>query len=78
MIATMFKAKFLITVAVIAGIHQFYADDDKDLATNAAPAASCAAYAAAPQGSNGFAANATGAQVRNCADAHIGLPASNG
>lgn len=73
----MFKAKFLLTVAAIAGIHQFYADDDKDLATIAVPAASCAAYPAATQGVNGLSSDATGAQVHSCVDADIRPRASN-
>lgn len=77
----MLRAKFLITLAVIGGIHQFYGDDDTDMAHFQIPAATCAGYSATAidaSRANGLDMDAIGAQGRSCADADIRNNALNG
>jgi hypothetical protein len=72
--STMFKAKLLITLAVIGAIHQYYGDDAEDLAKATVPAVSCAAAPAPMQA----AINAPTVPAINCAETEPRVTASNG
>ncbi|APW37284.1 hypothetical protein RD110_08830 [Rhodoferax koreense] len=75
---SMLRAKFLITLAVIGGIHQFYRDDDTDLATMHLPAVTCVGHSASPQDAKGLDMDAIGVQGRDCADVEVRPDAVNG
>lgn len=74
----MFKAKFLITLAAIAAIHQFYGDGNEDLTKVSAPTATCAVSPAMAQGANRTDSAAFDTQSRSCAESETRLTASNG
>jgi hypothetical protein len=69
----MFKAKLLITLAVIGAIHQYYGGEVEDLAKTTAPATTCAAAPAPMQAAN----SVLGVQA-NCAEPSLRGTASNG
>ena len=65
----MFKAKLLITLALIGCIHQYYGDTDTDLARTQIEPASCSVYSSLGDvKSASVDTDAIGAQQRSCAD----------
>ena len=65
----MFKAKLLITLALIGCIHQYYDDADTDLAKAQMEPASCSVYSSRGDiKSASVDTHVIGAQERSCAD----------
>jgi len=65
----MFKAKLLITLALIGCIHQYYDDADTDLARSQMEPASCGVYSSRGDIKSASAdTDVIGAQERSCAD----------
>jgi hypothetical protein len=74
----MFKAKLIITLALIGIIQHYYADDAEDVAKTIVPAVSCAAALAPTQATSGSDRDALSIQAASCAETELRVTASNG